>query len=115
MVSKIEKIKTAFSLYLHMEGVQIEEVDKNVYSVNHETKGIFSEGLFFIHLDENNIWNFDGYLEHGDQELRTIFVHLDFDKCLIGGIREYQDAYYSNVLADIAERNYHELLEYEAI
>lgn len=108
-----DKIKTAFSIYLHMKDVQVRQDGESEFSVNDDS--------FYIYLDENNIWQFQcleshyslNYLEPDDQELKTIFVHTSFDKCLIGGIREYQDAAYGEAMASIAEDRYMKLLETE--
>lgn len=107
-----DKIKTAFAIYLHMKDVQVEEVDENEFSI--DTNG------FYILLDDNYIWHFQvmfthytPYDEPDDHELETIFVHTSFDKCLIGGIKEYQDAAYGDAMASIVEDRYMKLLETE--
>lgn len=110
-LTHLDKIKTAFAIYLHMKDVQVEEQADNSYSIDKDT--------FYIYLDGNNIWQFQvmehiyssNYYDPDVQELITIFVHTSFDKCLIGGIKEYQDAQYGESLASIAEDNYHKLLE----
>ena len=109
-LTHLDKIKTAFAIYLHMKDVQVRQDGESEFSVNNDS--------FYIQLNENNIWQFQvmfihytPYDEPDDRELKTIFAHLNFDKCLIGGIKEYQDAAYGESLASIAEGNYYKLLE----